>query len=810
MEMRGLRMMHGQMEVNRERKELGQGGGGKEARGQRKMHGQSAGGVGTSGQMDLDDQIDFPDLGKSGGTTKTDDDMCEDYHRSGMEEAEGSGGAHATPRRNGLQGWAKVIVGSQEKELEDCPKVTVDKSGEEPTVVFPTEAYQKMEDMYRFAAVAGFYGGRSTTGMDYRFAAFSNQLHQDEGTGIQLDRTLGVNPSCNVGDGGESSCQQKEVKKMGAKQADSSAGPSRFRFTTGSKDNPSVKESPYILTNKEGSGQASDIEGRRGETPQNRQRWTRNSTRLKEVDDRHKRFTWSNHRQGQDSVQYKLDWCLVNDEWQASFGGEGSLKVQTYASSDHCALIYQNRETRDEHKVLDWNKNSFGNLAENIANLQSRLEVCRDCVEQGTEGALDDEYMARQQLSQALLMEEPISEEEVTTAVWSLDKDSAVGPDGFPNYFFQECWEMESPTLAMAAHLGVSSSNIRIRDAKDSLVWSDDGKASFKAGEIINNCGIQGVKESWRRKIWASYAPTKSCWHSYIACEGRLPTLDRIQKTGVQLANRCSFCYCAEETNVHVLMNCKIAKEVWKYIAAKFDRVNYPRGDIAYAFKRWIQAKITGKWRRQCWRMTFLIVRWNLWWLKNRCLHDNLQPHVSRFKKDVWRSCLDSFSSVKWPAEIELKLRIWMETGLDSVDSIVSNRNGMLINIVRASTRYGPKIAGLSYADNGQIGCVVIINVRGSIHEGEMKVLEPILKFHKDYGGDYIIVSPIKDWVMKTGQRLEGRRPLTSWNRYLDQLQKKIFVEQGVATVDIGRLIMDHANATHDYFADLKMYMHSL
>ncbi|KAF3786554.1 hypothetical protein EJ110_NYTH20808 [Nymphaea thermarum] len=138
----------------------------------------------------------------------------------------------------------------------------------------------------------------------------------------------------------------------------------------------------------------------------------------------------------------------------------------------------------------------------------------------------------------------------------------------------------------MAAHLGVSSTNIRIRDAEDSLVWSDDGKANFKAGEIINKCRIQGVKESWRRKIWVSYAPAKSCWYSYIACEGRLPTLDRIQKTGVQLANRCSFCYCAEETNVHVLMNCKISKEVWKYIAAKFDRVNYPRGDIADAFKR--------------------------------------------------------------------------------------------------------------------------------------------------------------------------------------------------------------------------------
>ncbi|KAF3782380.1 hypothetical protein EJ110_NYTH34519 [Nymphaea thermarum] len=345
----------------------------------------------------------------------------------------------------------------------------------------------------------------------------------------------------------------------------------------------------------------------------------------------------------------------------------------------------------------------------------------------------------------------------------------------------------------MAAHLGVSTTNIRLRDVEDSLIWSDDGKASFKAGEIINKCCIQGVKESWRRKIWASYAPAKSCWHSYIACEGRLPTLDGIQKTGIHLANRCFFCYCAEETNAHVLINCKIVNEVWRHITVKFDRVNYPQGNIADAFKRWIQAKITGKWWSRCWRMAVLIVCWNLWCLRNRCVFmTTFNPKLvcskemfGDFNQKRIYGVLDNFSSVKWPAETLIKLRIWMQTGLNSVDSIALNRNDMLINIVRAS-RYDLKIAGLSYVGNDQMACVVIIKVCGRIHEGEMKVLEPILRFHKDYGGDFVIVSPIKDWVRKTRQRLERRRPITSWNRYLDQLQKKFFVEQGVATVDIG------------------------
>ncbi|KAF3779341.1 putative ribonuclease H protein [Nymphaea thermarum] len=84
----------------------------------------------------------------------------------------------------------------------------------------------------------------------------------------------------------------------------------------------------------------------------------------------------------------------------------------------------------------------------------------------------------------------------------------------------------------------------------------------------------------------------------------------------------------------------------------------------------------------------------------------------------------------------------------DANDSLVwsdDDRSAILINIARAHTRLGPKIAGLSYADNVLMGCVVITKDKGMIHDKETEVLERILRFHKDYGGYYFIVSPIKD-----------------------------------------------------------------
>ncbi|KAF3791438.1 hypothetical protein EJ110_NYTH08292 [Nymphaea thermarum] len=65
--------------------------------------------------------------------------------------------------------WARVVAGGRDSELEDCPMTSVDWIGDEPMVVFPAEAYQKMEELYRFAAVAGFFGGRSNNDMDYGY-----------------------------------------------------------------------------------------------------------------------------------------------------------------------------------------------------------------------------------------------------------------------------------------------------------------------------------------------------------------------------------------------------------------------------------------------------------------------------------------------------------------------------------------------------------------------------------------------------------------------------------------------------------------
>ena len=41
----------------------------------------------------------------------------------------------------------------------------------------------------------------------------------------------------------------------------------------------------------------------------------------------------------------------------------------------------------------------------------------------------------------------PFSAEEVKAAVWSLNNEGALGPDGIPVFFYKECWDMLEPEV---------------------------------------------------------------------------------------------------------------------------------------------------------------------------------------------------------------------------------------------------------------------------------------------------------------------------------------------------------------------------
>ncbi|RVW20925.1 Transposon TX1 uncharacterized 149 kDa protein [Vitis vinifera] len=99
-------------------------------------------------------------------------------------------------------------------------------------------------------------------------------------------------------------------------------------------------------------------------------------------------------------------------------------------------------------KLKEWNKFSFGELKEKKKSILNDLANF-DAIEQegglnpdlrvlGVEG-LDWSPISEES---ALRLDSPFTEEEISKAIFQLDRDKAPGPDGFTIAVFQECWDV--------------------------------------------------------------------------------------------------------------------------------------------------------------------------------------------------------------------------------------------------------------------------------------------------------------------------------------------------------------------------------
>ena len=60
--------------------------------------------------------------------------------------------------------------------------------------------------------------------------------------------------------------------------------------------------------------------------------------------------------------------------------------------------------------------------------------------------------------------------------------------------------------------------------------------------------------------------PTKIMFYTWEATWGKILTLDRLQKRGWQLTNRCFLCACEAENVDHLLIHCTAARVLWDLV----------------------------------------------------------------------------------------------------------------------------------------------------------------------------------------------------------------------------------------------------
>ncbi|RVX14298.1 putative mitochondrial protein [Vitis vinifera] len=103
----------------------------------------------------------------------------------------------------------------------------------------------------------------------------------------------------------------------------------------------------------------------------------------------------------------------------------------------------------------------------------------------------------------------------------------------------------------------------RITMEEDLALWKGGKNGKFEVKEAYELLISHSTLLFPKKGIWVENVPSKLAFFAWEATWGRVLTLDRLQKRGWQLPNRCYLCGMDEENVNHLLIHCTMARVLW-------------------------------------------------------------------------------------------------------------------------------------------------------------------------------------------------------------------------------------------------------
>ena len=131
--------------------------------------------------------------------------------------------------------------------------------------------------------------------------------------------------------------------------------------------------------------------------------------------------------------------------------------------------------------------------------------------------------------------------------------------------------------------------------------------------------------------IWNSCVQPKLSFFAWEASWGRVLTLDRLQKRGWVMENRCFLCHKSEETIDHLLIHYEKTREVWMVFLSSFG--------VSWVFPRSVKETLlgwrgsfVGKKRKVAWQLGPLCLFWVIWKARNSIAFEDCELSIQRLK----------------------------------------------------------------------------------------------------------------------------------------------------------------------------------
>ena len=161
--------------------------------------------------------------------------------------------------------------------------------------------------------------------------------------------------------------------------------------------------------------------------------------------------------------------------------------------------------------------------------------------------------------------------------------------------------------------------------------WKREGNGVFGAKGAYKSLSGYSIGAFPNRRIWMDKVPTKVSFFAWEAAWGEILTLDKLQKRGWQLPNRCYLCGCEEENANHILLHCTVVKTIWEITLVIFGvQWVFPESVIEVLLS-W-RGSFVGKKRKKIWKSIPLCIFWTVWKERNRIVFRGGSLDIQKFK----------------------------------------------------------------------------------------------------------------------------------------------------------------------------------
>ena len=96
----------------------------------------------------------------------------------------------------------------------------------------------------------------------------------------------------------------------------------------------------------------------------------------------------------------------------------------------------------------------------------------------------------------------------------------------------------------------------------DTASWKGAGNGIYSIEKVYRVLHPGLVAHFPVKGIWVPNAPSKSALYEWEAAWGKVLTLDKLQKRGWQLPNRCYLCGQVKEIVNHLLLHCSVVNSL--------------------------------------------------------------------------------------------------------------------------------------------------------------------------------------------------------------------------------------------------------